>query len=185
MRANGPNLKLAEKEARVVGALLAAKRFSWEPYQRKSSARETVGDWIQRFEKDYFQRRSRSPKTETTWRYDYQKVFSKLPQEELLTVELLRNVIKETTPDTRTRKRFVDVLTRFSKFAGLDVDFSSLKGTYSPKKVSPRDLPTDEKIAECFHALPDGTWKWAYGVMAVYGLRNHEIFYLDLSRFTL
>ena len=93
MRANGQNLKLAEKEARVVGALIAAKRCSWEPYTNTLTRSKTVKAWLQRFEEAYFQRRSRSPKTETTLRYNYQKVFGKLPPEKILTVELMRDAL--------------------------------------------------------------------------------------------
>jgi hypothetical protein len=56
-----------------------------------------------------------------------------------------------------------------------------LIGNYSPQKVSPRDLPSDELIAEWRDRIPNPAWQRAYGMMATYGLLNHEIFYLDLD----
>lgn len=184
--ANPAGLKLAEQEARKIGALLDCGEFSWEPYQQNRSnlpqAALTVADWITKFEKDYFTRRKRTPKSETTWKDDYQKVFRRLEQDQALTVELLEQAIISTSPDTRNRKRFVDVLSRLAAFAQLDADFSRLKGSYSSKDAEPRDLPNDGIIAQWWASIPNSSWQWAYGMMATYGLRNHELFYLDLSK---
>jgi integrase len=74
-------------------------------------------------------------------------------------------------------------VTALAKFADYEVNFKSLAGTYSPRRVAPRDLPDDQAIAAWFHQLPAGCWQWAYGVLATYGLRNHELFHLDFSKF--
>ncbi|MEM1309165.1 MAG: hypothetical protein AAGF98_06650 [Cyanobacteria bacterium P01_H01_bin.153] len=46
-----------------------------------------------------------------------------------------------------------------------------------------REIPTDEEITHCRNAIDNLTWRWVYGVMACYGLWNHEVFHLDLSEF--
>lgn len=103
--ANPAGVKLAEAEARKVGALLGRKEFSREPYLRSAAIKpETIADWVAKFEADYFQRRSRNQKSETTWRHDYQKIFSQLSSNQALTTEVLKRVILSTEPDTRTRK---------------------------------------------------------------------------------
>lgn len=183
IHANPTGISLAEKEARKVGALLDCKEFSWEPYLKEVSNPLTVGEWIKQFEVDYFQRRPRTPETATTWKTEYQRVFSTLVLDKPLSVELLRTAIVATVPDSRTRKRFCDVLGRLAKFANLEADFKPLVGSYSPQQVAPRSLPDDKLIAQVFNSLAPGPWRWAYGMMATYGLRNHEIFYCDLSRF--
>lgn len=203
---NPAGLKLAEQEARKIGALLDCGDFLWNPYlkQKDKPAEdkpikdgpvedkpiedkpiETVGDWILRFEEDYFTRRARTPKSETTWRFDYLKVFSKLPADQSLTPQLLKTAITATQPDTRTRKRFVDVCTRLAKFAELEVDFTGLKGCYSPKRVSPRNLPEDKLVAEQRERIPSRPWQYAYGLLATYGLRPHELFHCDLTNFPI
>ncbi|MDX1978257.1 MAG: hypothetical protein SFT94_11355, partial [Pseudanabaenaceae cyanobacterium bins.68] len=47
--------------------------------------------------------------------------------------------------------------------------------------LSPRDIPSDEAIAEWFGKIKNPAWRWAYGMFAIYGLRNHEIFHLELE----
>lgn len=182
--ANPAGLKLAEQEARKIGALLDCREFDWAVYVKSGEENhiQTVGEWITKFEKDYFTRRARNPKSETTWRHDYIKVFRTLDSSQLLTLELLTEAIAHTPADTRTRKRFVDVLSRLAKFADIDADFKHLKGSYSATATEPRDIPSDALIAKWRDSIPSPAWRWTYGMMATYGLRNHEIFYLDLSR---
>lgn len=184
VHANPEGLKLAEQEAKRVGLLLDSGQFDWGLYVKTGPKNDvqTAADWIAAFEGDYFTRRQRTAKSETTWKDDYLKAFSKIPPDQALTVELLRGVIEATEPDTRTRKRFVDCLGRLAKFAGLEADFRALKGHYSTTTTEVRDIPPDALIAEWRENIPNRAWQDAYGLMAAYGLRNHELFYLDFSK---
>ncbi|WP_062293820.1 hypothetical protein [Nostoc piscinale] len=94
---------------------------------------------------------------------------------------MLKQVILSTQPDTRTRKRFCQTLGALAKFAGIDFDPSPYAGNYSPKSRQPRDLPNDELIVEWYYKIQDVRWQWVYGILATYGLRNHEVFFLDLK----
>lgn len=184
IHANPAGLKLAESEAKAVGVALDAGTFDWGLYVKSAAKNDiqTVADWVSSFERDYFSRRRRSPKTETTWRDDYLKAFGRLPQDEPLTVELLRQHIEASQPDTRTRKRLVDCYGRLATFAGVEVDFRPLRGSYSSTTVEVREVPPDGEIAEWWGKIPNAEWQLAYGLMAAYGLRNHELFYLDFSK---
>ncbi|UBF28306.1 hypothetical protein K9N68_10740 [Kovacikia minuta CCNUW1] len=178
--ANPSGLKLAETEARKIGALLDCGEFKWDPYVKNHVQANTVADWWNKFEADYFTRRQRTPKSETTWRKDYQQVFSALPPDEPLTVQLLMTAITATKPDTKTRQRFVMVCSSLARFAELEANFKGLRGNYSSKSVSPRDLPEDRVIADWREKIPNPLWQRAYGLMATYGLRPHEVFHLDV-----
>jgi integrase len=68
-----------------------------------------------------------------------------------------------------------------AKFAQIDINLKPYAGRYSPKKVSPRNLPTDTIIAQHFYQIEDEAWRWVYGMLATYGLRNHEVFRLDFK----
>jgi integrase len=177
-------LKLAEWEAKRVGLSLDAGSFDWGLYVKTSSLNniQTVASWITAFEADYFTRRQRNSKSETTWRSDYLKAFAKLPQQEPLTVELLKRTIEATDADSRTRKRFCDCLGRLATFAGLEADFRPLRGHYSTSTVEVRQVPPDAVIAAWWAKIPNLAWRNAYGLLATYGLRNHELFYLDFSK---
>lgn len=183
VHANPAGVKLAEAEARKVGALLDCNEFSWKPYLAVQPENgKTVGDWVANFEADYFMRRSRNPKSETTWRGDYFKVLRLLPQAEDLTPALLQEAIAKTSPDTKTRQRFCMVLGKLAKFAAINFDARPLKGNYSPKRVTPRDLPDDATIAQWYGKIKNDRWRWAYGMLATYGLRPHELFHLGVDK---
>ncbi|HEY9634531.1 MAG TPA: site-specific integrase [Coleofasciculaceae cyanobacterium] len=184
LSANPEGVKLAEKQARRVGALLDCNEFSWNPYLRACLDPQLpalVKDWVTEFEQDYFTRRAKTPKSLTTWKIDYLGVFRQLPQDQVLSEGLLKVAIANTPPDTKTRRRFCMALGVLAKFAGIDFDTKPLRGRYSPKRVTPRDLPDDKLIAESFYRIKAADWRWAYGMLATYGLRPHELFHLDLA----
>jgi len=182
--ANPAGVQFAEAEAKKVGANLAQGRFVWEPYLKASEPPKqdlTCAEWIEKFEQDYFSSRLRSPQTETTWKHSYLYALEKLPPDELLTAELLLAVAKVTQPDSRSRQLVCMALNKFAKFAEISIDLSKLSGNYSPTKTKARDIPSDELIIEWRDRIPNKSWQWAFGMLATYGLRNHEIFSLDFS----
>lgn len=188
IKANPAGIKEAEAQARKISALITCREFDWTPYLKAKETViicHTVNDWVSKFKIDYFARKLHTPQSETTWKGDYIRVFNKLPQNESLTIEALTRVIHSTVPDTRTRKRTVIALTALAKFALLEVNFKHLKGTYSPKEVQPRSLPDDLTVATWYYKIVPDDWRWAYGMLATYGLRNHELFYVDFSEFPM
>lgn len=180
--ANPAGFKKAEAEAHRVGTLLAIGKFDWSEFLNADVAQAVpIKEWLNQLEIQYFTERSRTPKTEGTWRKEYAAFLAKLPQEEELTSERLIELICTTKPDTRTRRRACYAASALAKLAEIELDISRLIGNYSPRHPSPRDLPSDTLIAEWRERIPNPAWQWAYGVMATYGLRNHEIGYIDLD----
>jgi integrase len=181
IHANGLGIKTAEAEARKIGALIDCGEFDWVPYLKEIEAPPLlVSDWVKKFEVDYFTRRDRNPKSETTWKTEYSDVFKKLP-ELPLNSELIKTAILRIKPDTRQRKRYCMTLAALAKLAGIEINIDGLSGSYSPSAVQPRDLPDDATIAEWFYKIPNKEYQWAYGMLATYGLRPHEIFRLNLD----
>lgn len=172
---NGDNIERAEREARKVAGLLACKEFSWEPYLKvKSTQPQTIGDWLGRFEEEF-----RASVAAVTWQKDYANAFKKLPATQPLTVDVLKAALLETDPNSKTRRRCCLAFSKLARFAGLEVNFKLLQGNYSASEVEPRDLPSDSIIVEWFHQIRDPGWKWIYGMLATFGLRSHEAFFLD------
>ncbi|MDX2213186.1 MAG: hypothetical protein SFY66_07845 [Oculatellaceae cyanobacterium bins.114] len=186
VKATPAGLQFAERRARELANDLDANRFSWADWLEQddsdSESRITVGEWVERFEADYWKRREKNDQSLETWKSDYQKTFNKLPHEPL-TPELLLSVIEKTPADSRNRKRTVQVLARLAKFAGLSVEFGHLVGSYSARRVNPRSLPADALIVRVRDELQHEGWRWVLGMMACYGLRPHEVFLVDLSEF--
>ncbi len=48
-------------------------------------------------------------------------------------------------------------------------------------KAQFRELPNDSLILKVFKTIPNPKWKLVFGLMATYGLRNHEVFFCDLG----
>lgn len=185
IRNNPSGLRQAEAEARKLSGQLACREFKWSDWTEPEKPEfETVSVWVERFEKDYFERRSRNGKSESTWKTDYKYPFNQLPSNERLTAKMLRDAIVATEPDSRNRKRFSITLGQLARFAGLELETKALRGKYSPSRVNPRELPTDKEVSEWRDRInqKNESWGYAFGLMACYGLRNHEIFHIDLDR---
>lgn len=114
-----------------------------------------------------------------TWEDDYVEVFRKIPSRQELTSEYLIQLIQTTKPNTRTRRRYCIALGAIAKFAEIDVDLTQYSGNYSPSKVQPRDIPTDEAIATYQEKFKSKPWQWAYGILATYGIRPGELLALN------
>jgi hypothetical protein len=79
-----------------------------------------------------------------------------------------------------TTAEWIAALARFAK---IPYDGHRYRGKYSFwNSTKPRDLPTDEQIAKVYSSMGDPSWRWVLGMMATYGLRNHEVFYVELDR---
>jgi integrase len=180
---NADGISRAEQEAKKLGGLLACKEFSWSLYLDDCLDALTVGKAIAQFEADYFSKRSRTPETDSTWKWEYLQVFTKMPVNAPISEKLLRETVLLSEPNTRSRKRYAYACAKLADLAGLKHNLRELAGDYSINKVKPRDLPSDSAIAIWHSAMPDNLWAWIYGMMAVYGLRNHEIFFVDLADF--
>lgn len=170
----------AETRARELSRSLREGTFdwgAWRPEFRRSAQCDSIGDWIDRFEADYWNRRPKNPKSLTTWRHDYRKIFDKLPRDRPLNAEELIAIVLATEPDSRTRQRACRVLGALSQFAGCQIDLKRYRGDYGILRAAPRDLPDDRTILNWRDRIPNESWRWAYGLIAAYGLRPHEICY--------
>ncbi|MEM7581603.1 MAG: integrase [Mastigocoleus sp.] len=189
VRATIAGLQYAEQQARALRVQLDSNKFNWEDWDLNQAPKvETVADWVEKFETQYWIKRKRTQQTETTWKKDYQVVFPKFIEfanDSKLSIELIINFVSQTEPDTRRRKRACDILGRLAKFAKLEnLDaIRELAGNYSPGKVSPRNLPTDKQIAQWRDKISSPGWQWVFGMCAAYGLRPHEVFHIDMLDF--
>lgn len=182
IHANPAGVREAEKVAREISSALDRDRFDWETYTRKPVEQtSSIGEEIRRLEQAFFA----DGGTVTTWKGDYMKAFGRLDTEKPLEVEYLAAVIEEIDFDTKTRRRCATAFSRLLKNAGHDATLQHLAGKYSPRRVNPRDLPSDELISNCRNNIVNPAWQWVYGMMATYGLRNHEVFHIDLSKFPI
>ncbi|WP_174783275.1 integrase [Dolichospermum sp. UHCC 0406] len=179
--ANPAGLQFAEAEAKKVGGLLAQGRFEWSEYLDQglqSAPISSAKNWIQKFEVDYYSRRGKSPTTETTWKSDYLPAWRLLGDE--LTPEAMLAAVAQVPANTRKRKLVCEKLIALAKFAGQPIDLKPYIGSYGIGETTPRYIPSRKEI-EANRELLKNHWQWAYGILATYGLRPHEVFFCEIS----
>ncbi|MGB3787800.1 MAG: site-specific integrase [Phormidesmis sp.] len=181
--ANPAGLKFAEREARLVGAQLGAREFDWAKYIAPPPEETgSCGEWVNKLEYWFLNVKGSTP---TTWKGDYIKGLRHLDMSAQLTPTALEAAILATKANTKSRVRACMAAGVLANFAGVEFDSAPLRGSYSASKTTPRNLPTDAAIAQYRDSIPNPEWRWVYGVMAAYGLRNHEAFKLDLADFPI
>lgn len=183
-RVHPAGLKAAEKLAKKIAGEIAGKTFSWSNYGVfPVCTQRTVGEWIRDFEIAYYQRRSRDKTSEESFKSYYARHWKSLPQDKVLTTDLLKKAILETEANSGKRSKICAACKALGEFAQLDVGFiKELKGSYSSLKPAPRVLPPDQEIESVVLSITDDSLRWAIGMIATYGLRPHEVFYLDLTQ---
>ncbi|KYC42013.1 integrase [Scytonema hofmannii PCC 7110] len=178
--ANTWGFQKAEAEAKLLGGRIASVRFDWGDYVEVEQPKGEVAEWVAKFEEDYFNRRGRSRTTETTWKSDYLPAWHLLNGE--LSAENLIKAIGQVPANSRKRKLVCEKLTALAKYAGLTIDLSPYIGNYGVGETSPRHIPSAGEIELARERLGDrADWQWAYGVLAAYGLRPHELFFCEIS----
>lgn len=167
-------LKEAERRAREIGLKLMTGTFEWEISQKA----ELVGDLIEKFGRSLLAQGL----SETSWKKEYRSPLLKIADEPLDADRLLAVLLERTEPDTRTRRRWALAIANLLDFASIRNELRNHTGKYCLTAVSPRDLPTDDQIWKAWRSLIDVSPLWGnvFGLMATYGIRNHEAFFCDL-----
>jgi len=96
---------------------------------------------------------------------------------------LLERVLETYPLASRSRQQCGIALGALARHLELPLpsDWSERSGGYGLHVARFRGLPSDARIQELVAAIPNPRWRLAYGLMATYGLRNHEVFFCDLS----
>jgi integrase len=143
------------------------------------------------FEQSFFadpQRRRRQAGSRSTWRAAYRPYLRRLRElglqrGEALGSELLLAVLESYPLASRSRQQCGVALAALARHQGLSLpeDWTARAGGYGLHAAQFRQLPSDHQILQLIEQIPSPAWRLAYGLMATYGLRNHEVFFCDLS----
>ena len=150
--------------------------FRWEDYQNgKQPISNPLSEAIEKHKVFYLQAGGNL----ATWTGEYNRFYRDLKG---LDENDFIHVLNSTSPNTRTRRKAVVACNALSKFLELGFNFSGYRGAYFPfTSVQARDIPDDETIVRKGLEIPNPAWQWAYGMLATYGLRNHEVFFCKPS----
>jgi hypothetical protein len=159
-----------------------------------SPAAAGVGPLLAGFEAAFFadpRRRRRPAGSRSTWSGAYRPYLRRLAAVAAAsgslpaTVDgpLLERVLETYPLASRSRQQCGIALGALARHLQLPLppDWSERSGGYGLHVARFRGLPSDARILELVAAIPNPRWRLAYGLMATYGLRNHEIFFCDLS----
>ncbi|HEY9887670.1 MAG TPA: hypothetical protein V6D02_04670, partial [Candidatus Obscuribacterales bacterium] len=194
--ANKAALKQAEQEAKVIAARLIEQTFDWRPYLLERGqvlGSDELSVKIAAFTQHYLGAAAADPdkhpaSVKTTWDKAYAPYLRKLQglsdrRPTLSLPEAIVATVKSTQEHSRSRQVCCTALEAFAQFLEIELplDLKTLWGKYGGSRTRMRQLPSDEDIVRWFHHIPNPAWQWVYGMMAVYGLRNHEVFFCDCA----
>ena len=198
--ADPAGLEQARHQLKLVLQQLQQQRFCWDDWLQTKDAptgplppatASSLAARLQRFEQGFFQdpRRRRNPSgARTTWSSAYLPYVRRLErlagdQGMAWGLPLLEAVLESYPLASRGRQQCGTTLAALARAEGLALppDWGERAGGYGLHAAQFRQLPSDLQILEWLERIPNPGWRLAYGLMATYGLRNHEVFFTDLS----
>jgi integrase len=177
-------IRIALLRAQKIESDLNLDRFQWSDWTDALPDNALrVSEAIEEFTRWYWQTRKSTPAREKDFVNVYGRFFAFLPQAEALTGELLRSTLVNFEPDSYYRMRAYLAYGALARWAGIELpkDWKFLKGKYQPRRD--RLILSDKDLENLRDSITNPAWQWVFGILAAYGLRPHEIFHLDLSRF--
>ena len=192
-------LEEAKKKLQLINLQLELNQFDWINWISNSNKKEINNhlkfqNKLNQFEEFFFKERKNeylSSTRKTTWRSSYKpymkrilNIYSDHENEDL--EKIFQKTLESYKEGSRSRKQCATSLSVLAKFLEIKLPENwklNSKG-YGLNKAGFRDLPTDEVIEKLWDKIPNRSWKFVFGLMATYGLRNHEVFFCDLSSLT-
>ena len=129
---------------------------------------------IASLQQSYWQSRARTAAAERTWQRTANEL-RRLPPSSPCTLQLLRDTILTTPPDSRSRGECCRVFKRLARHIELPGNLNTLtqlQGHYTP---ATRTLPEDDTLEALLEALRPTPWGWCYAALATFGCRPAEV----------
>ena len=192
LNADRKGVEQALKDVLELNNLLSQRKFTWKiwdeyicrPCQALVNQTELIGAQVEKFKAHFLALRKEKVSRAEAWKTQWACYLNKLPLDQYLTDQVILDAIKHKTKEgTASRERFCNKLKKFVEFLDFEtkLDLKELSRGYELSPVDEDTLPTDEEILAALDLIDDPEWRTAYRLQAVFGLRNHEIFFLNRS----
>ncbi len=196
LKADLSGLEEAKKKLQLITLQLELNQFNWINWIKSPVKKETKDKFeflirLKEFEEYFFRENKNEYLTstrKTTWRSSYKPYLNRIisihnDSEPKDLDNIFIETLKSYKEGSRSRKQCATTLNVLAKFLGhkLPEDWKYMAKGYGLNNASFRDLPTDKEIEDLWDKIPNKSWKYVFGLMATYGLRNHEVFFCDLS----
>ena len=190
-------LEEAKKAIELIDFQLKKNQFCWSHWIKlkaitsPKSKKIEVKNEIERFKKKFFSDTSKSKSTSgmiSTWQSAYKPYMNRLigvSQKSTLELneKLLLEILLSYKENSRSRQQCGIALSALARHIKLELpeNWKRLQSGYGIHESNFRELPSDEEIINSYHSIANPKWRFVFGLMATYGLRNHEVFFSDLS----
>jgi len=199
IKADISGIEEAKKKLQLINLQLELNQFDWTNWVVNTNKNEIKNDSefpnrLNQFEEFFFKERKNeylSSTRKTTWRSSYKpymkrilKIYYDYDKKDL--ENIFQKTLESYKEGTRSRKQCATSLSVLAKFLDIKLpeDWKLNSRGYGLNKAGFRDLPTDELIEKLWEMIPNKSWNFVFALMATYGLRNHEVFFCDLSSLT-
>ena len=141
------------------------------------------------FEQAFFsdpRRRRRRAGSRTTWTAAYLPYLRRLARHcdgSPLAAVRFEEVLESYPLASRSRQQCAIALAALARHLAIPLpdDWNERAGGYGLHAARFRQLPSDSEILALLERIPNPRWRLVYGLLATYGLRNHEAFFCDTS----
>ncbi len=190
-------LEDARKAIELINYQLKKNQFTWshwikeKPISSIKSNNINLGNEIENFKKVFFSdtSKSKSPASMiSTWQSAYKPYMNRLikisnKSSLNLNEDLLLKILLSYKENSRSRQQCGIAISSLARYLNLELpeNWKQLQSGYGIHESNFRKLPSDDEIITNFNLIPNPKWKFVFGLMATYGLRNHEVFFCDLS----
>ena len=190
-------LEEARKAIELVDFQLKKNQFCWSNWIKEKALSSTktnktvISNEIESFKRQFFSDTSRSKSSAgmiSTWQSAYKPYLNRLigvshKSTLKLSEELLVKILLSYKENSRSRQQCGIALSALARHLKLELpeNWKQLQSGYGIHESNFRELPSDEEIINSFKLIPNPKWRFVFGLMATYGLRNHEVFFSDLS----
>ncbi len=190
-------LEEAKKAIELIDFQLKKNQFYWSHWNKEKaitsikSKKLDVSNEIESFKKQFFSDTSKSKSPAgmiSTWQSAYKPYMNRLiglsnKSSLKLGEGLLLEILLSYKENTRSRQQCGIALSALAKYLKLELpeNWKQLQSGYGIHESNFRELPSDEEIITSFKTIPNPKWRFVFALMATYGLRNHEVFFSDLS----
>ncbi len=187
----------AKRTIELIDFQLKKNQFSWSHWIKEKAISSTtsnnleISNEIERFRKQFFSNTSKSKSPAgmiSTWQSAYKPYMNRLigvsnKSRLKLDEDLLLKILLTYKENSRSRQQCGIALSALARHLKLELpeNWKQLQSGYGIHESNFRELPSDEDIINSFHLIPNKKWRFVFGLMATYGLRNHEVFFSDLS----
>ena len=196
LSADQEGLAEAQKLLQLLNLQLEHGQFNWRNWSKETKevrkeTKKSIDDMTENFEVFFFENKVKNrleSSAKTTWNSAYKPYLRRLikvSKEKGLNVN--KDLFKETLitykEKSRSRQQCGTALNAFSRYLEIELpdEWKKLSSGYGLHNSHFRDLPNEKLIKDIWELIPNYSWKLVYGLMATYGLRNHEVFFSDLS----